>query len=44
MVAFLGSDEASHISGATFNVDGGFLSAGLMFEHPGVVSPALPAV
>lgn len=44
MVAFLASDEASHISGATFNVDGGFLSAGLMFDHPGVVSAPLPRV
>ena len=44
MVAFLASDDASHVSGATFNVDGGFLSAGLMFDHPGVVSAPLPKV
>lgn len=36
MVAFLASDEASHVSGSTVNVDGGFLGAGLMFQHPGL--------
>ncbi len=44
MVAFLASDEASHVSGATFNVDGGFLSAGLMFEREGVNGVAAPKV
>jgi NAD(P)-dependent dehydrogenase (short-subunit alcohol dehydrogenase family) len=43
-VAFLASDEASHVCGTTFNVDGGFLSAGLMFQHPGVDAPPTPAV
>ena len=44
VVAFLASDEASHVSGATFNVDGGFLSAGLMFEKDGVDGAAPPKV
>jgi hypothetical protein len=33
-----------HICGATLNVDGGFLSAGLMFKHPGVDTPPTPKV
>ena len=44
MVAFLASDEASHVSGTTVNVDGGFLSAGLMFEREGVKTPPTPKV
>ena len=31
-VVFMASDEASHITGHTQNVDGGFLAAGLMFD------------
>lgn len=42
MVAFLSSDEASHVSGTTINVDGGFLSAGLMFQREGVEAPKTP--
>ncbi|MBO6815755.1 MAG: glucose 1-dehydrogenase [Rhizobiaceae bacterium] len=42
VVAFLASADASHVSGATFNVDGGFLSAGLMFEKEGVEGMAPP--
>lgn len=42
MVAFLASDEASHVSGTTVNVDGGFLSAGLMFEREGIVAVPTP--
>lgn len=42
MVAFLASDEASHVSGTTVNVDGGFLSAGLMFEREGVEAAPTP--
>lgn len=44
MVAFLASDEASHVSGATMNVDGGFLGAGLMFERAGVEAAPVPAL
>lgn len=44
MVAFLASDEASHVSGATINVDGGFLTAGLMFQRDGVDVPPTPQV
>lgn len=43
-VAFLASDEAAHVCGTTFNVDGGFLGAGLMFQHPGVQAPPTPKV
>jgi len=43
MVAFLASDEASHVSGTTVNVDGGFLSAGLMFQREGVDAPKTPS-
>ncbi len=43
-VAFLASDEASHVCGTTFNVDGGFLSAGLMFQHDGVEAPPTPKI
>jgi NAD(P)-dependent dehydrogenase (short-subunit alcohol dehydrogenase family) len=42
MVAFLASEEASHVSGTTVNVDGGFLSAGLMFQRDGVEVPPSP--
>ncbi|WP_205648682.1 SDR family NAD(P)-dependent oxidoreductase [Acuticoccus kandeliae] len=44
MVAFLASDEASHVSGTTVNVDGGFLSAGLMFQREGTDTPPPPRV
>lgn len=43
-VAYLASEEAAHICGTTLNVDGGFLSAGLMFKHPGVDTPPTPKV
>ena len=43
-VAFLASDAASHVCGTTFNVDGGFLTAGLMFEHDGLDVPKTPAI
>ncbi len=38
---FLASEEARHICGHTLNVDGGFLTAGLMFSTPGA-PPAEP--
>ncbi|WP_280525543.1 hypothetical protein [Acuticoccus sediminis] len=44
MVAFLASEEASHVSGTTVNVDGGFLSAGLMFQREGMETPPTPKV
>lgn len=42
MVAFLASEEASHVSGTTVNVDGGFLTAGLMFQREGLDVPPTP--
>ncbi len=42
MVAFLASEEASHVSGTTVNVDGGFLTAGLMFQRDGIDVPPTP--
>lgn len=43
-VAFLASEEAAHVCGTTFNVDGGFLSAGLMFQRDGLDVPSTPNV
>lgn len=44
MVAFLASEDASHVSGTTVNVDGGFLTAGLMFQREGLDVPPTPRV
>lgn len=43
-VAYLASEEAGHICGATLNVDGGYQTAGLMFKHPDIDSPSPPEV
>ena len=40
---FLASDEARHVCGTTLNVDGGFLTAGLMFPLGSSDAPAAPA-
>ncbi len=42
-VAYLASEEASHVCGHTMNVDGGFQTAGLMFKRDGVIAPETPA-
>lgn len=41
---FLASEQASHICGTTLNVDGGFLGAGLMFEHSELKVPKVPCL
>lgn len=41
-VAYLASKEAAHICGHTLNVDGGYLSAGLMFKHSELDVPSPP--
>ncbi|SEL46991.1 glucose 1-dehydrogenase [Roseovarius azorensis] len=43
-VAYLASEEAAHICGATLNVDGGYLTAGLMYKHPDIDAPSPPEV
>ena len=40
---FLASDEARHVCGHTLNVDGGFLTAGLMFPLGNVAAPDAPS-
>jgi len=41
---FLASDEARHVCGHTLNVDGGFLTAGLMFSLGEYKAPDVPPV
>ena len=43
-VAYLAREEAGHICGVTLNVDGGFLTAGLMFQRDGIDAPPTPEV
>lgn len=43
-VSYLASEEAAHVCGHTMNVDGGFLTAGLMFKREGVNSPEAPSL
>ena len=39
---FLASDDAEYICGHTLNVDGGYLTAGLMFAMPDIDAPPPP--
>jgi 3-oxoacyl-[acyl-carrier protein] reductase len=41
---FLASDDARHVCGHTLNVDGGFLTAGLMFPLGATDAPAAPSM
>lgn len=41
---FLASDDAVHICGHVLNVDGGYLTAGLMYSAPGIEVPSVPQV
>lgn len=41
---FLASDDAVHICGHVLNVDGGYLTAGLMYSTPGIDAPSVPSV